>query len=213
MRELCSELNPSPKHSRLWAILVIRKCTDPHFKNRPEIVDHPGTFGILFSTYYALGHTYSNLTYYLGWIDKEKWETTSATWFSIPVLVPPSSAYFACLSLLTHLIQIISSLEVSSVHELCSHWHGPYTVFIAPYSLSRGNLLKFTSLRNIHSWICAAQRLHTRTSVTSYTSVNKYNLNTRFAHFIAFWMEHIHSLRTRIMAEYPVMSTSQGTYV
>ena len=26
---------------------------------------------------------------------------------------------------------------------------------IAPYSLSRGNLLKFTSLRNIHSRICA----------------------------------------------------------
>ncbi len=30
---------------------------------------------------------------------------------------------------------------------------------IAPYSLSRGNLLKFSSLRNIHSWICAAQCL------------------------------------------------------
>ena len=146
----------------------------------------------------------------------EKRQTTSATLhqrFSIPVLAPPSSAYFACLSLLTHLIQIISSLEVSSVHELCSHWHGPYTVFIAPYSLSRGNLLKFTSLRNIHSRICAAQRLHTRTSVTSYTSVNKYNLNSRLAHFNALWMEHIRSLQTGIMAEYPVMSTLQGTYV
>ncbi len=32
----------------------------------------------------------------------------------------PRSAYFACLSLLTHLIQIISSLEVCSVYELCS---------------------------------------------------------------------------------------------
>ncbi len=40
----------------------------PHFKNQPEIGDHPGTFGILFSTYYALGVTYCNLTYYLGWI-------------------------------------------------------------------------------------------------------------------------------------------------
>ncbi len=40
--------------------------------------------------------------------------------FSIPVLAPPRSAYFACLSLLTHLIQIISLLEVRSVHELCS---------------------------------------------------------------------------------------------
>ncbi len=41
--------------------------------------------------------------------------------FSIPVLAPPPrSAYFACLSLLTHLIQIISLLEVRSMHELCS---------------------------------------------------------------------------------------------
>ncbi len=60
--------NLSPKRNGLWAILAIRVCTDPHFKNRPEIVDHLGTFGILFSTYYALGHTYCNLTYYLGWI-------------------------------------------------------------------------------------------------------------------------------------------------
>ncbi len=32
----------------------------------------------------------------------------------------PRSTYFACLSLLTHLIQIISLLEVRSMHELCS---------------------------------------------------------------------------------------------
>ncbi len=70
--------------------------------------------------------------------------------FSIPVFVHPRSAYFACLSLLTHLIQIISSLEVCSVHELCSDWHAPYTGSIAPYSLSRENPLKFTSLQNIH---------------------------------------------------------------
>ncbi len=41
--------------------------------------------------------------------------------FSISVLAPPPppprSAYFACLSLLTHLIQIISLLEVRSMHE------------------------------------------------------------------------------------------------
>ncbi len=54
--------------------------------------------------------------------------------FSIPVLAPPRSAYSACLSLLTHLIQIISLLEVRSVHELCSDWHAPYTVSIAPYT-------------------------------------------------------------------------------
>ncbi len=36
--------------------------------------------------------------------------------FSIPVLAPPRSAYFACLSLVTHLIQIISLLEVRSMN-------------------------------------------------------------------------------------------------
>ncbi len=77
----------------------------------------------------------------------------------------------------------------------------------------QGNPLKFTLFRNIHSWICAAQRLHARTSVTSYTSVNKYNFNSRLALFNAFWMEYIRSLQTGIMGEYPVMSTSQGTYV
>ncbi len=87
----------------------------------------------------------------------------------------------------------------------CSDWH-------APFSLSKGNLLKFTSLRNIDSWICAAQHLHARTSVTSYTSVNIYNLNSRLAHFNTLWMEYIRLLRTGIMAEYPVVSTSQGTY-
>ncbi len=59
--------------------------------------------------------------------------------FSIPVLAPPRSAYFACLSLLTHLIQIISLLEVRSMHELCSDWYAPYTGSIAPYSLSDWN--------------------------------------------------------------------------
>ncbi len=77
----------------------------------------------------------------------------------------------------------------------------------------QGNPLKFTLFRNIHSWICAARRLHARTSVTSYTSVNIYNFNSCLAHFNALWMEYIRSLRTGIMEEYPVMSTSQGTYV
>ncbi len=81
------------------------------------------------------------------------------------------------------------------MHELCSDWHAPYTGSIAPYSLSRGNPLKFTLFRNIHSWICAAQRLHARTSVKSYTSVNIYNFNSRLAHLYALWMEYIRSLR------------------
>ncbi len=55
----------------------------------------------------------------------------------------------------------------------------------------QGNPLKFTSLQNIHSWICATQRLHARTSVTSYTSVNIYNFNSRLAHFNALWMEYV----------------------
>ncbi len=45
----------------------------------------------------------------------------------------------------------------------------------------QGNPHKFTLFRNIHSWICAAQRFHARTSVTSYTSVNIYNFNSRLA--------------------------------
>ncbi len=55
--------------------------------------------------------------------------------FSIPP--PPGTVYSACLSLLTHLIQIISLLEVRSMHELCSVWHARYTGSIAPYFLSR----------------------------------------------------------------------------
>ncbi len=51
-----------------WPKLDIRVRMDPHFKNRPEIEDHPGIFAIHFSRYNALGHTYLNLTYYLGWI-------------------------------------------------------------------------------------------------------------------------------------------------
>ncbi len=74
--------------------------------------------------------------------------------FSIPVLAPRSE-YFAYLSLLTHLIQIISSLEVRSVHELCSDWHAPYTVSIAPCSLSRVNPLKFTSEHSFMDLRCA----------------------------------------------------------
>ncbi len=70
---------------------------------------------------------------------KKKWPFSKAEVLNSSPRTPP--AYFACLSLLTHLIQIISSLEVRSVHELCFDWHAPYKVSIAPYSLSRGNPL------------------------------------------------------------------------
>lgn len=49
-----SELNSPPKRNGL--------------ENISEIVDHLWTCGILFSIYYALRHTYSNLTYNLGLI-------------------------------------------------------------------------------------------------------------------------------------------------
>jgi len=39
-----------------------------------------------------------------------------------------------------------------------------------------------------------------------------YLWNSCLAQFHALWMKHIHSFRTGIMAEYPVMSTSQDTY-
>ncbi len=91
----------------------------------------------------------------------------------------------------------------------------PYTGSIAPYSLSREirwSLLYFGTF--INGFICTAQHLHARTSVTSYTSVNIYNLNSRLAHFNAhFCMEQIQSLRTGIMAEYLEMSTLQCIYM
>ncbi len=259
------------------------------------------------------------------WCPSTTWTLALHQRFSIPVLAPPRSAYFACLSLLTHLIQIISSLELRSVHELCFRLtcslhrvhcslhsvhcslhrvhcslhsvhcslhrvrcslhsvrcslhsvhcslhrvhcslhsvhcslHSVHcslhrvrcslhSVHCSLHSVhcslhrvhcslhrvhcslhrvhcslhrvhcsllpEQGNPLKCTLFLNIHSWICAAQRLHARTSVTSYTSVNIYNFNSRLAHFNALWMEYIRSLQTGIMAEYSVMSTSQGTYV
>ncbi len=102
-------------------------------------------------------HTHTHIHIQSTLYRKENAVITLKQRFSIPVIVhphpSPRSAYFACLSLLTHLIQIISLLEVRSMHELCSDWHAPYTGLIAPYSLSRGNPLKFTSFRNIHLWI------------------------------------------------------------
>ncbi len=102
-----------------------------------------------------------------------------------------------------------SALHAWTVFRLTCSLHRVHCSLLA----EQGNPLKFTSFRNIHSWICAAQRLHARTSVTSYTSVNIYNFNSCLAHLYALWMEYIRSLRTGIMAEYPVMSTSQGTCV
>ncbi len=152
--------------------------------------------------------------------------------FSIPVLVPPRSAYFACLSLLTHLIQIISLLEVRSVHELfrltcslhsvhcslhrvhCSLQQGPLLPTQGPLLPTQGPLLPTQCpllptqgpllptqgpllptqgpllptqgpLLPTQGPGSRVQRLHARTSVTSYTSVNIYNFISRLAHFNA----------------------------
>ncbi len=92
-----------------------------------------------------------------------------------------------------------------------------YTVFIAPYSFSRANLLTFISLRNIHSRIAQHSIFTHRGNLLEKCEVwhnipHKNHLNLRLAHFNALYMEHISSLWTGIMAEYLVMSTSQGTY-
>ncbi len=81
--------------------------------------------------------------------------------------------------------------------------HGVHC-FLIP---EQGNPLKFSSLRNIHSWICAAllpaMSSHTD-EWTSYASVTKHNLNSDLAHFNALWMQHLHSFRIGIIAEYPL---------
>ncbi len=82
-----------------WIVgnFCIGMCTD-----RPEIIDLPGTFGMLFLTYYAFGHTYCNITYFLGWIVwtlvrrgrltaalkmkwKMKWNTSQSRTFTLTV--------------------------------------------------------------------------------------------------------------------------------
>ncbi len=61
-----------------------------------------------------------------------------------------------------------------------------------------------------HSFmVCAAQRLRAQTSV-KYLLYIQFYLTYRT---LICTLNGIHSLRTGIMVEYPVMSTSQGTYV
>lgn len=52
-----SQKGRSPSGKELRVILAEIVSMDPHFKNLPEITDHPGTFGILVSMYYDFGHT------------------------------------------------------------------------------------------------------------------------------------------------------------
>ncbi len=127
---------------------------------------------------------------------------------------PPPPLCIFCMSLFVNTPDSDNQLVRSALHA--------WTVFRLTCSLHRVHCsllpeqgksaeVYFISEHSFMDW--AAQRLHARTSVTSYTSVNIYNFNSRLAHFNALWMEYIRSLRTGIMAEYPVMSTSQGTCV
>ncbi len=92
--------------------------------------------------------------------------------FSVPVFAAPRSAYFACLSLLTHLIQIISSLEVRSMDELCFDWYAPYTGSIAPCSLlpqqGKSVVVYFTSEHSFGFWSSWSIFNYTRTRVSIY---------------------------------------------
>ncbi len=115
--------------------------------------------------------------------------------FSTPVLAPPRSAHLACLCCLN---------TPDSDHQLIRRKFHEWTVFRLTCSL--------------HSVHCSLLPKHEKsvdvyfTSELIYSRINKSNLNSRLAHFNALWMEHIRSLRTGMMAEYPVKSTSQGTY-
>ncbi len=110
--------------------------------------------------------------------------------FSIPVLTPP---YFACLSHVTHLIQIINSLEVRSVHELCFRLtcslHRVHCSLLPEQGKSV--VVYFTSE---HSFmVCTAQRLQAQMSECDikYSTSDIYNFNSRLAHLYALWMEYI----------------------
>ncbi len=103
--------------------------------------------------------------------------------FSIPLIANPRSAYFACLSLITHRLirselraltvfrltwSVVDKSNLEQISCLLKLLHGQYTVSIAPYSLSRGNPLKFTSLRNIPSRISESETetSHTQAKLT-----------------------------------------------
>ncbi len=95
---------------------------------------------------------------------------------------------------LTHLILITSSLEESSMNELCSDWHHvPYIVFTVLYSLHTGNRLKFTSLKNTDLRYSAASPHTDKTysrSVKGYlTVIMRFAQKSSLVHFNSLWME------------------------
>ncbi len=88
----------------------------------------------------------------------------------------------------------IDMLPIHSVH--CSLLH------------EQGNPLKFTSLRNIHSCFALRNVFKHRLVWHHILLIYTIHVSRRICTF-----NGIRLLRTVIMAEYPVMSTSQGTYV
>ncbi len=80
------------------------------------------------------------------------------------------------------------------------------------------------SLRRVIRWsllhfgtsymdMCCATSSNTDECDIIYLCKYIYNLNSHLAHFNALWMKYIRLLGTGIMVEYPVMSTSLGTYI
>ncbi len=126
---------------------------------------------------------------------------------------PPLYIFFMSLLVNTPDNQIISSLEVRSMNELCSDWHASYTVSIAPYSLSRGKPLKFTYFTSEHSFMDLRCATSLRTDECDIIYVCKYIQFKFTSRTLQCTMNGIRSLRTGIMEEYRVISTSQGTCV
>ncbi len=131
--------------------------------------------------------------------------------FSIPVLAPHRSTYFSCLSKLTHLIQIISSLEVRSMNELfrltCS-LHSVHCSLLPEQG--KAAEVYFTSEHSFMDLRCATSL---RTDECDIIYVCKYIQFKFTSRTLQCTMNGIRSLRTGIMEEYRVMSTSQGTCV
>lgn len=119
---------PTPK-------MKLKGCKEDHLVQYDHIVlmldgqliteDISTTLGLLLCVYFVFGIQYPK----------------AAVLNSSPGDPPP---HFACLTYLTHRIQIMSFLEKSSMNELCSDLHGPYTVSLHGTFIHRFTLLPVT---------------------------------------------------------------------
>ncbi len=110
------------------------------------------------------------------------------------------NTFFPC----SHLINLQRSIYFTFQLSVSSRYRFPFALYFS---------VRFTSWHCFNVGVLFWCVFGGGGGGASYISVNIYNFNSRLAHFNALWMEYIRSLRTGIMAEYPVMSTSQGTYV